>query len=311
MNGRGDLHSEHYSFKSIGDGVTFGRARSEGTGLSNTGIVDLGNATLVFDTSLTLRSAREIRQAAERLTRRPPSFTVNSHWHLDHTLGNQIFADRPIYASQRTIEILIEKRSEIEADLDHDKLEAEIHDFERQRSAATTEAGRAPYDTVLRINRAILEETGQLRFTFPTTGFDNELRLPGDRSAQLLTFGSGHTDSDTLLFLKRDRTLFAGDLIVAGNHPNLASGDPEHWLVVLDRIEELRPERIVTGHGPLGSLETVDLMRDYLRTVLELATLPEDPEIPSRFQSWAEPQQFTGNVAYIRTRMAAKTTESS
>ncbi len=122
-----------------------------------------------------------------------------------------------------------------------------------------------------------------------------------------MSFGSGHTESDTLLFLANDRILFAGDLIVAQNHPNLTSGDPEHWLTVLDKIDDLRPERIATGHGPVGSAETVAEIRDYLATVLELARERTAPEIPTRFRSWAEPDQFSSNIAYVRLRQAAAT----
>jgi cyclase len=299
------LLSENYAFEEIGEGISFGRARPEGTGLSNTALVDLGGSTLVFDTSLTLRSARDIHEASQALTHRPPSLSVNSHWHLDHIVGNQVFADQPIYASRRTIEILLEKRPEMEKELSREKLEADIREFERQRSAASSDVGRGAYDAVLRINRTLLEETIDLKFTLPSVAFDRELRLPGDRDASLLTFGSGHTESDTILFLAKDRILFAGDLVVAENHPNLTSGDPPHWLTVLDRMDDLKPERIVTGHGPMGSLETVAVMRDYITTILELAQHPGKAEIPSRFGAWAEPDQFDGNVAYTRARLAA------
>jgi len=107
-DGRAPL-SEQYAFRTIGDGVAAGLARPEGAALSNTGVVDLGGSTLVFDTSLTLRSAREIRAAAIERTRRPPSLVANSHWHLDHLMGNQLFADLPIYATTRTVEIALEK----------------------------------------------------------------------------------------------------------------------------------------------------------------------------------------------------------
>jgi cyclase len=300
-----DLRTENYTFEEIGERIIFGRARSEGTALSNTGLVGVGDSTLVFDTSLTLHSARDILKASRVLTRRPPSISVNSHWHLDHILGNQVFADRPIYASRRTIELLLEKRAELEREITREKLEADIREFETQRSAASTEAGRAPYDAVLRIHRTLLEETAELRLTLPSTGFEGELQLPGDRPASLVTFGSGHTESDTMLFLAEDRVLFAGDLVVAENHPNLTSGDPEHWLAVLDQIDILRPERIVTGHGPIGSLDTVVTMRDYLTTILQLARQRDEPKIPARFRSWSEPDQFSQNVAYTRARLAA------
>jgi cyclase len=294
--------SVHFTFETVGDGIMFGRARRDGTALANTTIVDLGAATLVFDSSLTLRSAREIAATARARTGRSPTLCVNSHWHLDHLAGNQVFADHPIVASQRTVEILLAKRAELEAELSAEKLAADLRELERQQAALTSERGRAVYAAPLRLHRALLEEAVELRFTPPTQGFEGTLELPGDRTATLLTFGSGHTESDTVLFLPDDGLLLAGDLVVAESHPNLTSGDPVHWLRVLDRIEALRPERIATGHGPLGSLATVAAVRDYLTTILALAEQPGPPTIPSRFGAWDGPEQFELNVAFLRAR---------
>ncbi len=297
--------SEHYSFEVLEDGIGFGRARAEGTALSNTGVVDLGGSTLIFDTSLTQRSAREIRDASMVLTGRPPSLSVNSHWHLDHMLGNQVFADRPIYASRRTGKILRERRAELDRELARESLEAEIRQLEIDQRAKGLVGKPSPFDGALRLNRALLDETGDRRLTLPTDGFDRELRLPGDRDARLLSFGAGHTESDTVLFLGKARVIFAGDLVVAGTHPNVLSGDPEHWLTVLDEIEALRPERIATGHGPLRSTEGLDTMRDYLSTVVELSRAPGEPEIPARFREFTEPDQFARNLAHLRARSSA------
>jgi len=297
--------TEHYSFQKLDEGITFGEARREGTALSNTAILDLGGSTVLFDTSLTLRSAREIRHAAQVLTGRDPSLVVNSHWHLDHVVGNQVFAGRPIYATKRTIEILLEKRSELEGELTREKIEADLRELERQRSATTTDFGRAQYDAVLRVNRALLDEAVELKLLPPSKEFDGEIRLPGDRKARLLTFGAAHTESDALLFLEKERILLAGDVIVNENHPNLMSGDPEHWLKVLSEVEGLRPERIVTGHGPLGSMETVATMKDYLSTVLELARESGEPTVPERFRSWTESDEFAADVRFARTRRSS------
>jgi len=294
--------SQHYQFETLGEGVIAGVARPQGTALSNTALVDLGGATLVFDTSLTLESAREILAASVALTHRPPTLAANSHWHLDHILGNQLFSDHPVHATRRTIEILHEKRSELEAELRPAKLEADILELETQQNAANTAAGRAPYEPVLRIHRRLLSEAAERRLTPPTSGFDVQLRLPGDRGASLRSFGSGHTESDAVLYVERTRSLLAGDLVVAGNHPNLTSGDPEHWLKVLDELEKLRPDRVVPGHGPVGSVETIREVRDYLTTLLRLAETSGHPEIPARFRAWAEPDQFTSNLAYVRSR---------
>lgn len=302
MDAVGSPHTEHYSIERLTDGVYFGRARPQGTALSNSGVVDLGGSTLIFDTSLTLRSAREIRELSRTLTGRAPTLSVNSHWHLDHVLGNQVFAEGPIYATRRSLELLLEKRADLEQELTREQLTADLRELEGQRAATGSEAGRRMYDATLRIHRALLQESTELRLTLPTNGFEHELRLPGGHDARLLTFGAGHTESDAMLFLASERILFAGDLVVAGTHPNLTSGDPEHWLTVLDRIEALRPERIVTGHGPCGSADLVGTMRDYLSTVIELARGSAEPELPERFRTFSETDQFADNVAYVRAR---------
>ena len=297
-------HGEHYGFEPVGDRIWAGWARPTGTALSNCGLVDTGAGVLVFDTSLTLRAGREMVGAARSLTGVAPTMAANSHWHLDHLLGNQLFAGLPIYASRRTIEALRDHRAELERELTPGQLESDVRELAVNRARATAEAVRATLDGVLRVHRALLEESAERRLTSPTTGFEPRIDLPGGRGAHLVTFGSGHTESDTVLVLPDERIVFAGDLVVAETHPNLTSGDPEHWLQVLDEIERLHPERIVTGHGPLGSVATVAEVRDYLTTVMALADEPGRPEVPARFRSWRDADQFESNLAYVRTRRA-------
>jgi cyclase len=295
----------HYRFETLGEGVSFGEARKDGAALSNTGILDLGTTTFVFDTSLTLGAAREIREAARSRTGRAPTLAANSHWHLDHILGNQLFADHPIYGTRRTIEIVLEKRAELESELTPTKLESEIRDLERQRSSAAPETGRSVYDAAILLNRAVLAEAVELRLTPPSQSFDGSLRLPGDSGAELRTFGAAHTDSDSFLFVPGPRILFGGDVVVVGSHPNLASGDPRHWLEVLDRLDEWQPERIVPGHGPVSGADAIQGMRDYLGTVLELAQQRGPSEMPTRLRPLGEPDQFRGNVEFTRRWLAS------
>ncbi|MGI0071966.1 MAG: MBL fold metallo-hydrolase [Thermoplasmata archaeon] len=298
------VRSAHYAFQTVSPGVTAAVSRPGGAGLSNSGIVDLGGGCLVFDTSLNPMAAADLLAAAKHRTGREPSVAANSHWHLDHILGNQVFAPSPIYATRVTREVLVRQRRKLLAELRPRTLAKDVRKLERMLEGARSPAARRYLRTIVNVNRALLEVAPRIRWTPPTRTFERRVRLPGTRAAELLSFGSGHTASDAVLFLPHERILFGGDLIVTGHHPNLTSGDPEHWRIVLARLAALRPEAIVPGHGPVGSAEAIDAMEEYLRTVIELAREKGPDEIPRPFRVWAWPDQFEENMKFLRARRA-------
>ena len=81
---------EDLALHELADGVWAAIAQPTGLAMSNSGIVDLGDRTLVFDTTISPRSASDLRAAAEYLTGRPVAGVLNSHWHRDHVFGNAV-----------------------------------------------------------------------------------------------------------------------------------------------------------------------------------------------------------------------------
>ena len=97
---------EHYRLREVAEGAWAAIANPEIKARANAGIVDLGDATLVFDTFMDPEPAQALRADAQRLTGREPAIVVNSHWHADHVRGNGVFPDAEIVATGRTKELM-------------------------------------------------------------------------------------------------------------------------------------------------------------------------------------------------------------
>jgi glyoxylase-like metal-dependent hydrolase (beta-lactamase superfamily II) len=292
--------SQHYTFEEVGDGIHAAIARPDGNGVCNSGLVDLGGPTVVFDTSLTPTTGRELGRAAETLLGRRPSLAVNSHWHLDHSLGNQAFSSIPIWGTRRTREILLERQGELAAALTRESIEKDLRELESRRENMRSQGARDDLEFNLQINRAILSEIGRVVLTPPNHTFETRLSLPGDRGAELISFGRGHTDDDALLFLPHEKVVFAGDLVVVGVQPSMGSGDPAHWVVVLDQIERLGAEQIVPGHGPVVVGEGIQETRGYLSEAIDASETPAGTELPAPLRRWEGSVGLEENLRFAR-----------
>jgi glyoxylase-like metal-dependent hydrolase (beta-lactamase superfamily II) len=262
---QGELpQSPHFTLQRVADGVHAAVARPGGAAMSNAGIVDLGDATLVFDTCLTPQAAADLRAVAERLTGRPVTLVVNSHWHDDHVFGNQVFADAAILATTRTRRLMEERTA---ASIARYKAEAPayVHSLEERLERETDPAARQALANDIAFGHAILAALPTLETRLPVRTFDDRMALGGPRrSAELLTYGGGHTASDAFLYLPAERVLFASDLVVIEHHPWIGHGDPVRWQTILGRLARLDIATLVPGHGPLGGPDDIARVRRYL-----------------------------------------------
>ena len=76
-----------YKFEKIADGVYYATG---GLGSNNVVIVN-DNDVLIVDTGTTPQAARNFLADIRMLTNKPVRYVVNTHFHYDHTDGNQIF----------------------------------------------------------------------------------------------------------------------------------------------------------------------------------------------------------------------------
>ncbi|MFM7176138.1 MAG: MBL fold metallo-hydrolase [Bacteroidota bacterium] len=261
----------HLEIQKITDGVYAAIHRNGGHGICNAGIIDLGDATVIFDCMLTPVAALELQQAAKELTGREAKYVVNSHFHNDHIRGNQVFANATIISTTKTSELIQSRGPE---ELASDKRDA----AERLQGWKSKPTSQDPYAEKERIGmigyyEALSSSVNDIIITPPNATFNGSMSLHGTlRSVELIDMGAGHTPSDAVLWLPNEKILFAGDLLFVETQPWMLDGDPENWLRILNRISDMQPETIIPGHGPVANIAAIDPLRAYIRTVMDAAT---------------------------------------
>jgi alkyl sulfatase BDS1-like metallo-beta-lactamase superfamily hydrolase len=137
----------------------------------------------------------------------------------------------------------------------------------------------------------------------PDEVYDDTLGLTIGGEQINLVHGRGETDDATFVWLPQRRVLASGDFVIwvfpnAGN-PRKVQRYAADWAVALRRMEQLKPEVLIPGHGPVifGESRAAQVLRDgaealeYLtRETLQLmnkgATLDQilhTVKVPSRY----------------------------
>ncbi len=313
--------SRHFTLERLAEGVYAAIAKAEGLAVSNAGIVDLGDGVLIFDTLAAPQAARDLVTAAAALTGRSITAAINSHWHWDHVLGNQSFPEGTvILATHRTRELIAERIPRTIAE-QRENIPRQIADLEAQVGTERDIEKRQEAGEWLVFYRMVMEDLPILELRLPNRTFDRRLVFHGSaRTAELLSLGGGHTESDALLYLPDDRIAFVGDLLFNGRHPWLGDGDPDEWLRICAQIEALTPavEVVVPGHGAVATPASFAALRKYIPALRLLVTAVSERRgtaddaaalaVPAAFSEWDNESAFAGNMRFLYQRLTASDT---
>src|SRR5436190_19436429 len=83
-----------YRFERIADGVYYATATGSMVTGSNNVVIVGSRDVLVVDTGTTPAAARAFVDDLKMLTPKPVRYVVNTHFHYDHTDGNQVYAGK-------------------------------------------------------------------------------------------------------------------------------------------------------------------------------------------------------------------------
>jgi cyclase len=313
--------SKHFRLQQLTDGVYAAIHIEGGAAISNAGIVDLGDRTLVYDAFMAPQAAQDLRAAAEALTGRPIDAVIDSHWHNDHIWGNQVFGkDTDIISTEETRRLIIATRGHGAYDAFMANAEANLQATRAALQATQDEGQRHQLAMWVDYHQSVVDLKPILHIRPPNLTFAKRLAFHGtDRSAELITFVGGHTESDAVLFLPQERIAFMSDLLFIEYQPYLGGGDPDRTLEILEAVSDLAPKLLVPGHGPVGTAESLEPMRQYIRTLDGLARkMVEDREaeetidtmaIPEPYDDWLFASFFPGNMHFLFQRWMGQRAE--
>ena len=297
-----EIRSIHFTLEEIGHGIFAAIHQAGGAAIANAGIIDLGDATLIFDTFISPAAAKDLRLAAEALSGRPVTYVFNSHYHNDHIRGNQEFPDAQIISTAETLR-LIQTAGLEELAWDQDNAPKRYQHFQNIYENTLNQNDRESIRFVLDYYRVLSESLEGLKMIEPQHTFQDRLSLSGSsRTVELITYGGGHTGDDGFLFIPDAGVLFLADLLFVGCHPYLADGNPDNLISILKQVGQLDANLLVPGHGPVSTQKDLALMIDYVQVVADLAKQHADIEIitpPPPFDTWELDTFFQSNLDFL------------
>lgn len=206
----------------------------EGSG-GNIGLVVGDESALLIDAQYAPLTEK-IQAAISEITDKPVRFLLDTHWHSDHTGGNENFA--------RSGAIIV------------------AHENVRKRLASGQHMGALGMDIPPAAPKAL-----------PVLTFTESITLyPGSDPVEIFHPRIGHTDGDSVVFFKNSNVIHTGDLFFNGLYPFIDADSGATLDTYIAGIDSIMPRidnhtKIIPGHGPLSNKAEYQNFRNMLATV--------------------------------------------
>jgi glyoxylase-like metal-dependent hydrolase (beta-lactamase superfamily II) len=211
-----DLADKRVSFDELAPGLYGYTAEGD----PNSGVVIGDSSVLVIDAQATPAMAADVIARIRAITDKPIRHVVLTHYHAVRVLGASAYAGAEIIASDVTRAMIAERGQQ--------DMDSEIARFPRLFRGRGSIPG----------------------LTWPSLVFHRRMSLYlGGREVQIIHIGRSHTAGDTVVWLPRERVLFAGDTVEFGATPYCGDAHFTDWPATLAAVEALGAEFLVPGRG--------------------------------------------------------------
>lgn len=272
--------SEKFEVVKLADNV-YAAIRKDSPGFaveSNSVFIIREDGVVIVDAQSNAATTKETLAALRKLTNKPVKYVINTHWHDDHIIGNQVYRD-----AFPGVEFIAHANTRTYLPADgmtnrkkfHEAIPGVIKQFSEAlknnknlRGEPLTEEERASLTSDLSLAEGYMTVPDGFQPILPTITLEDKLTLyGGGRTIEILYLGRAHTSGDIVVYLPDQRIVAAGDLIVWP--VPFVGADQSHvrdWSATLEKLRTLQPTIIIPGHGPV--------MRDdaYLRMEADLFT---------------------------------------
>lgn len=199
-------------------------------------------------------------------------YLLNTHWHGDHTEGNHVLGH-------------------------HAQIVA--HENVRKRLLSPQE-----------IKMFNMVSQAYPEHALPSVTYDKRLSLHiNDEHIELIHFANGHTDGDSVVFLKKANIVHMGDHFFSGFYPFVDldhGGDVEQLARNVEAVIKMidNDTVVIPGHGPLSSKDDLVAFHAMIEgTVAEVKAMldeemwleeMQDRGLSEKWSSWADGFLTTG-----------------
>ena len=207
------------------------------------------------------------------VTTKPVRYVVNTHFHYDHTDGNQVYAGKAdiiahdyVKQAMQTLDLLHREPYQTSQLVN---VPRRIDDLKMQIAGAKDAASRQMLQQQLKVVEDGYEQLKEIKLTPPNVTYSTRKVLDlGGREVQLLFLGRGHTNGDTVVFLPKEKIVATGDLMES-QIAYMGDAQFTEWLTTLDALKRLDFDTDLPGHGmPFRGKELITAFQGYLRDLM-------------------------------------------